>query len=105
MVSCKYIKELVLLSCTILTDEECDFKNKLFDSKIQIITLNNTGYWSHWNLNGAQRLKNIVKGLSKEQGIKDYLKVIHLNRCWISRAQAESILIENGLDNVDVEGW
>jgi len=105
IVSCKYIKELIFFSCAVLTDEECDFKNLLFDSKIQVINFSQTGNSSHWNMNRAQRFKNIVIGFSKEQGIKDNLREIRLSQCWIFRAQAESILIENGLENVRVEGW
>ena len=80
MVCCKHVKELEFHGCYIPTDEECDFNSLLSDSKVEVLDFSSTGNSdrSQWNLNGAQRFKNIIKGLSKEQGIQDNLKEISL---------------------------
>ena len=104
MVSSQHIKSLEFSNCDITTDEECDFKGQLSDSRVGTIRFDYTGNKSQWNLNEAQRFKNIIKGLSKEKGIKANLEKISLVHCQIPKAEAYQILCENGLDKVNLSG-
>ena len=104
MISCKHLKYLEFNNWIIPTDKECDFSQQLSDSTIHTILFDHTGssITSKWNEDGAQRFKNIIQGLSKEQGIKENLKKIFLRKCCVSIKDAISILKENGLTNTKV---
>ena len=52
-----------------------------------------------WNQDGVKRFKNFIKGLAKEQGIKDNLKEIFISGLCISNQDAMNIILENGLHN------
>ena len=57
---------------------------------------------SDWGKDDGERFRSIIKGLGKEQGIRDNLNHLVIDLCSISKEDAKKILVENGLENVEV---
>ncbi|CAI2362100.1 unnamed protein product [Moneuplotes crassus] len=92
--------------CKIDSSAEVDFGGRLDQATFTNIDFEGTGHsiYSNWNRNGFEKFKNIVKGLAKVESVKNRRVSIYLGDCGMSRDQAQSILQENGMTNMIIEG-
>ncbi|CAI2387762.1 unnamed protein product [Moneuplotes crassus] len=92
--------------CKVDTKEELDFGDRLAHSTFETLNLDGTGRsaYSDWSQNGFVQFKNIVKGLAKVSQVKNRLIKLDLGNCELTRDLAESVLQENGMVNVTLEG-
>ena len=104
VIAAQNIETIQFINCHMNFAESCDFKGKLRNATFHEIDFDNTGDSSYcnWKDDKGQTFKNIVEGLSKEEGVLNNLKTIRLRDCAISRNFAEKVLRDNRLDNVNL---
>lgn len=90
--------------CTVLTDEECDFGDRLDDATFSYLYLYNMGQqqYSNW-ADHPHRLENIIKGLGKSKGVRDHLKTLDLLNSGLDKDRVQQMLNDNSLGSVDIK--
>ncbi|CAI2359839.1 unnamed protein product [Moneuplotes crassus] len=107
VVAAKHCKTIKMGNCNIETDEEVGFGDRLDDStftKLDFHNLGSSSYGSNWKQNGFNRFKSIIKGLAKVCQIKNRQISIDLSSCDLSKDLAESVLQDNGMTKMTIEG-
>ncbi|CAI2358850.1 unnamed protein product [Moneuplotes crassus] len=106
LVAAQNSKAVRVRYCKVDTKEELDFGDRLTHSTFEELDLDSTGKseYSDWSQNGFAQFKNIVKGLAKVSQVKNRPIKLFLAGCGLTRDLAESVLQENGMVNVTLEG-
>ncbi|CAI2371565.1 unnamed protein product [Moneuplotes crassus] len=106
LVAAQNIDHVRFCGCKISVGEEVDFEHRLDQTAFIKIDSEGTGdrVYSNWTQNGFETFQSIVKGLAKVESVKNRQVNINLKDCEMSRDQVQSILQENGMINIIIEG-
>ena len=95
--------KIKLRYCTLLTDSEIDFGDKLNDASFTVLDLGYSGHNFYSDFpNYPSRLKNVLKGLGKVEQVRQNLKEINLEDSGLDKAEVEQMLVDCNL-NTEVE--
>ncbi|CAI2363653.1 unnamed protein product [Moneuplotes crassus] len=106
LVACKNCQCVRIRYCYIDTETEVDFGTRLDGSSFRQLDFFCTGGldYSKWGESDAFRFKNLTKGFSKVEDIRERKWTLCLGDCGLTKETVDQVLTTEGFTKVELEG-